>query len=545
MAAIEMVSIGGELRAATIRQAQPEKARDNPMLEIKLGENGKEKILTNSQVFIDEIKKAERYAAANVPVLITGETGTGKELIAKLIHQERTRSNRQANWENFVAVQISATASNLLESELFGHKKGSFTGALVDKEGFFKKAHNGSLFFDEIGDLPLDLQVKLLRCFNHGIHHEFYPVGSTMIQTSLCKIICATNQNLEILVKEKKFRSDLFFRLGNCCINLPPLRERKEDIALLAEYYAQQFCCEKKLPEKSISQEAMDLLLDYSWPGNVRELIDMIEISVINSGEKETIEEVDFSSNKAFINQSKIKITLGNFQATIEEVEKNIIIEALKKCNGVQTRAADYLGLSRRIIKYKMDRYGIKLLSDGELNGKVGSENFPIPLTIISSKAAGYNGTNGHGQKLEKESLPPLPATITKPSLGGINGKGLIKGPTFFVQPTPTIVSDKPTDPDNGLPRVNGQTVINEKNAPVVKQSVTVRHITEALIESKGIMTATVGYLRIKSGKKWDTKKLRDKMNEYGMKILYSSGGFAKKVLMADGSEISLNKESK
>ncbi len=498
MAAIEMVSIGGELGTA------------NPRLEIKLGENGKEKIVTNSKAFIAEIEKAEKYALANVPILITGETGTGKELMAKLIHLERMKSIRLANRENFVAVQISATASNLLESELYGHKKGSFTGALADKEGFFKKAHNGSLFFDEIGDLPLDLQVKLLRSFNHGIHHEFYPVGSTIIQTSLCKIICATNQNLETLVKEKKFRSDLFFRLGNCCINLPALRERKEDIALLAEYYAQQFCCEKKLPEKSISQEAMDLLLDYSWPGNVRELIDMIEIAVINSESeyRDTINKTDFS----FSEKDKFKTTSGELKSQTEQLEKAVVTKALTECHGNQTYVAKRLGISRRILRYKMDRYGIKPPSNGELDGKAGSENFPIPLTIKPSKATGNNGTNGHGQKLGKESLAPLPVvTETKSSLGGNNGKVLTKGPTFFVQPTPTPKTE-------------------------------VEKIVEALIENKGIMTETAGDLKIKTGKKWDTKKLRDKMNEYGMKILYSPEGFAKKIVLADGSQIPLGK---
>jgi DNA-binding NtrC family response regulator len=291
----------------------------------------------------------EKVSATNASILIQGESGTGKELIARAIHQNSHRANKP-----FVAINCGALPENLLESELFGHTKGSFTGAVADKKGLFQAADGGTLFLDEIGEIPIALQVKLLRALQE---HEITMIGATHPVKFDARIIAATNRNLEEEVGKGNFREDLFYRLNVIEVFLPPLRERREDIPLLARHFAGQTASEQKSVPKRITKEAMSALINYHWQGNIRELQNAIERAFILSGQ-----EIDPESLPP-----KVRLNYGQgFQIrdpdglnpTLEEVERRYVLEILKSVNQDKALAANILGIDLSTLYRKLKRYG-------------------------------------------------------------------------------------------------------------------------------------------------------------------------------------------
>ena len=290
-----------------------------------------------------------RVAGTTSNILILGESGTGKELVAKAIHYHSPRTGGP-----FVAVQCAAIPSALLESELFGHVKGSFTGAIKDREGKFELADKGTLFLDEIAEMSPEMQAKLLRAIQE---REIERVGGSSPVKIDVRIIAATNQDLERLVKEKKFREDLYYRLNVISITLPPLRERKEDIPILIEHFLKKF----GETDCTVDKEAMEILMSYSWPGNVRELENTIERALVlkkdNIIMKENLPERLWKGEERI---GKVVMDLPEEGIDLEEVEKEIIKIALEKAKGNQTQAAKYLGISRPTLLYRMEKYKLE-----------------------------------------------------------------------------------------------------------------------------------------------------------------------------------------
>ncbi len=318
--------------------------------------HGLKSIIGKSKAILDVLDLVERVAQSDTNVLITGESGTGKELIAKTIHYI---SNRRNN--SFVAVNCMALNPNLLESELFGHEKGSFTGASYTKRGRFELAHKGTLFLDEVGELSLELQVKLLRVLQEK---SFERVGGTTPIKVDIRIIAATNKDLKEAVKKKEFREDLYYRLNVVNIHIPPLRERPEDIPLLAAHFLKLYSKKNKKVIKGFTTRAMEFLLSYKWPGNVRELENIIERAVVLC-RKEEIDYDDLPSEvKEEENQFRAVIDLLpveiNLNRTLEKIEAALIKKALVKSNFVQSKAAEMLGISKSLFQYKLKKYNIK-----------------------------------------------------------------------------------------------------------------------------------------------------------------------------------------
>jgi two-component system NtrC family response regulator len=310
-------------------------------------------IISHSPRMEEVLSLASRAADSNASILITGENGTGKEVLAKAVHYISQRKESP-----FVAVNIPALSENLLESELFGHEKGSFTGADRMRKGRFEIAGGGTIFLDEIGDIPPSMQVKLLRVLQE---REIERVGGTEKIPVDVRIISATNRNLEQKIKEGTFREDLFYRLNVVTINVPPLRERKEDILPLIEFFIKKYSEQNNREEIEISREAVDNLLKYNFPGNVRELENIIERAVVLSrGSLVTVNDLPMNI-KGFKEETEIKDdqdeTMNN---KVEAVEKAMIYDALAKMNGNQTRAGKLLGITERNLRYKMKKYGIK-----------------------------------------------------------------------------------------------------------------------------------------------------------------------------------------
>jgi len=290
-----------------------------------------------------------QVSKSNTSVLIWGESGTGKELVANAIHYNSLRASKP-----FIKVNCAALPETVIESELFGHEKGSFTGAIGQRKGRFELAHGGSIFLDEVGDLSPATQIKLLRVLQEK---EFERVGGiTTIKTDV-RIIAATNRNLEKLVEEEKFREDLYYRLNVFPIYMPPLRERKTDIPLLADYFVGKYSKANHKNICRISTPAIDMLMSYHWPGNVRELENCIERAVI-------------LSNDDVIHGHHLPPTLqtaeatgtpsgGNFQETLNNLERELILDALKSSRGNQTKAAHTLGLTERLMGLRVKKYKI------------------------------------------------------------------------------------------------------------------------------------------------------------------------------------------
>ncbi|MBT8393539.1 MAG: sigma 54-interacting transcriptional regulator [Bacteroidia bacterium] len=308
-----------------------------------------EEMVYGSAVFSEVLTDLERVAPTDATVLILGESGTGKELIARALHNLSLRKNKP-----LIKVNCSAIPSELIESELFGHKKGSFTGAVSDKVGKFELADGGTLFLDEIGDLPLAMQPKLLRFLQEG---EMEVVGGTTTKSLDVRIIAATNKDLEKEVNKEQFREDLYFRLNVFPIEIPPLRERKEDIPLLVEHFCDKYGKKYRKNVKYISDSAMQSLRNHNWPGNIRELENLIERSVILS-DTETLNLQGFGANNNKKNRS-----ISNAKLTLNEVQRNHIIAVLEKTNwkiGGPDGAANILDIKPSTFRDKMKKLGIK-----------------------------------------------------------------------------------------------------------------------------------------------------------------------------------------
>src|SRR5690242_8540693 len=295
-------------------------------------------------------------APLKTTVLITGESGTGKELIAKAIHYQSPRARRP-----LVTLNCAAIPETLLESELFGHEKGAFTDAHTRKLGQFELAHEGTLFLDEIGEMGAATQAKLLRVLEHG---EFLRVGGTKPISVDVRIIAATNRDLALGMKEGTFRPDLYYRLNVVTVQLPPLRDRRDDMLLLIKHFTQAKSREMNIPEKTFRPEAVDVLMRYHWPGNVRELENLIERLLVLSegqiiGPDDLPEQVRRSEQDPGTIKEQVLQGRKSLGDAVDEFEREIIIEALGSTDFNQTRAAEMLGTTRRILKYRMDKLGI------------------------------------------------------------------------------------------------------------------------------------------------------------------------------------------
>jgi len=307
-------------------------------------------IVGNSQKIKEVLEIAGRVAASEASVLITGESGTGKELLAKGIHYNSPRADGP-----FVAVNCAAIPEHLIESELFGHVRGAFTGAVKDREGRFELATGGTLFLDEIGDLRVELQAKILRALQE---RQVDRVGGKHPVPVDVRIIASTNKDIERAVKEGIFREDLYYRLSVIMLHMPPLRERKDDIPILVQHFLKKF---NRGAEVSIDHEALSLLTAYGWPGNVRELENSIErASVLKRGNTITAGDLPDRLKKEKSIVENIILNLPDEGIALEDLERNLIIKALEKHNGNQTRAAEYLGITRPTLIYRMEKYGIK-----------------------------------------------------------------------------------------------------------------------------------------------------------------------------------------
>lgn len=301
-----------------------------------------------------EMKKVfsiiERVASQDSTVLIEGESGTGKELVARAIHRQSQRADKP-----FIKVNCGALNENLLESELFGHEKGSFTGAIRQKRGRFELANEGTLFLDEIGDISPTMQVKLLRVIQE---QEFERVGGEQTIKVDVRIISATNKNLVELIKNGLFREDLYYRLSVIPIKLPSLRERKSDIPLLANFFLQKILKNKPGLKKTIPSKSMSLFTEYSWPGNIRELENLIErLVVISPAEEIEPELVAQQLGRTVVSPNRYDE--GSLDQTLSDYEKNLILQALKQAGGIKNKAAKLLGIRTSTLYYKMEKYGI------------------------------------------------------------------------------------------------------------------------------------------------------------------------------------------
>ena len=316
-------------------------------------------IIGSSDRITEIFETIKRVAPTTTTILITGETGTGKELIARAIHRNSPRKNNP-----FIKINCAAIPESLMESELFGYEKGAFTGAATKKQGRFELAHKGTLFLDEVGELPKDMQVKLLQVIQE---QEFERVGGLRTIKVDVRLITATNRNLFEDVKDGRFREDLYYRLNVIPAHLPPLRERKEDIPVLIDFFIEKF--NKKLDRsvKYIDEKVTNLLIQYAWPGNIRELENLVERMILMArgdtivfadlpSELKTAIESD-STGLSGIRQKPFKDIMKNH---MEDIEKQMIISVLEECGNNVTRAAKQLGLSRKGLQLKMMKYKLR-----------------------------------------------------------------------------------------------------------------------------------------------------------------------------------------
>ena len=298
------------------------------------------------------IEDVQKIAGSMANVLITGESGSGKEVVARFVHSCSLLKDQV-----FVPVNCGAIPADLMESEMFGHKKGSFTGAVADKKGFFEAAEGGTLFLDEVGELSLSLQPKLLRVLQEK---TIKMVGSVEDKKVNVRLISATNRDLESKVQEGSFREDLFYRLNVINIHLPPLRERKEDISLLVQHFVEKYCNKHKLAVKKISNHVMKKLQSYDYPGNIRELENLIERMIVLGEDSEFI-ELSPSCLPVRSKDKALKITLPDegcdMEKIIGDLEKDLLNQALNKTGGVKTLSARMLGLNLRSFRYRLKKY--------------------------------------------------------------------------------------------------------------------------------------------------------------------------------------------
>jgi DNA-binding NtrC family response regulator len=316
---------------------------------------GLENIIGNSRPIEDLFSKIRHLADTKTTILLMGESGTGKELVARALHFNSLRKHRP-----FIAINCAAIPETLLESELFGHERGAFTDAQSRRIGRFEQAHQGTLFLDEVADLSLSCQAKILRALQEK---KFMRVGGTELIESDVRLIAATNKVLEEEIKQGRFREDLYYRINVVPISLPPLRQRKEDIPLLIKHFLNKKAKEEALIPKTITPKAMELLIQYDWPGNIREMENIIEqMATLSSGNVIDTDDIPITVLK------KVKQNSGEWgdmpdhlslNEAVQTLERKMISQALKRTGHIQTRAAKLLGISRRILKYKMD--GLRL----------------------------------------------------------------------------------------------------------------------------------------------------------------------------------------
>lgn len=334
-------------KAVRLRKLQ----KENQALQVELRKKFRfENMIVNSPSMEAVSQMAGRVAQSDATVLLLGESGTGKEILARAIHYNSPRKNKP-----LITVNCPAIPENLLESELFGHVKGSFTGAIKDRKGKFELANGGSIFLDEIGDLRQDVQAKLLRVLQE---QEFERLGDSQPIKVDVRIIAATNKDIQKLVSAGKFREDLYYRLSVVPITIPPLRERKEEISYLVEYFIQRY---KKDTEITIDPDVIDVLKKYDWPGNIRELENVIERAVVLSPESQiSIKSLPthLTGKSQEINQKTSTDIYDDL--SLENVERNAILMALEQAGGNQTKAAALLKIPRHVLLYRMKKLNIK-----------------------------------------------------------------------------------------------------------------------------------------------------------------------------------------
>jgi two-component system NtrC family response regulator len=313
---------------------------------------GFESIIGRSKALLQVLEMASRVAPKNSTVLIRGETGTGKELLARAIHQNSRRKDQP-----FVTINCAAIPRDLLESELFGHAKGSFTGAFAPKRGKVETADGGTLFLDEIGELPLELQVKLLRLIQHG---EIEKVGVASPATVDIRIIAATHRNLQSLIDDGSFREDLFYRLAVIPLELPPLRDRADDIPELVQSLFLKAREKQGVPNLKLPPHLVPYFCEYRWPGNVRELENVIErLTVLAVGDEIALSDLPEFLRRERPGSEALQLELPPQGISLEAVEKELILKALQRFEGNQTKAAAFLDISRRTLIYRMEKHGI------------------------------------------------------------------------------------------------------------------------------------------------------------------------------------------
>ncbi len=329
---------------------------ENAYLREEIGA-GFSEIVGNSASMLQVYELVKKVAPTNSPVLILGESGTGKELVVRAIHHNSARKNKP-----FIKVSCAALAPGVLESELFGHEKGAFSGAIRRKPGRFEIAADGSIFLDEIGEISLDVQVKLLRVLHEK---EFERVGGTETLKMRARVIAATNKNLTELVEQNKFREDLYYRLNVVPVHLPPLREHKEDIPSLVDHFIEKYNHETSRQVKGIDPDALAYLQNYDWPGNIRELENVIERAIVMStkaqiGTEDLPQNILAGQAETVLRRPRVKDNqAGSLTAMVEEYEKNLIYNILRECHGNIAMAARLLNIKRTTLRYKMEKYSL------------------------------------------------------------------------------------------------------------------------------------------------------------------------------------------
>jgi two-component system NtrC family response regulator len=309
-----------------------------------------ESIISQSRKMRSVIEMVAQVARRDSTVLLTGESGTGKELLAKAIHQSSLRAGK-----SFVTVNCGALPESLAESELFGHRKGSFTGAIADRAGKFETANEGTVFLDEVGELTLPLQVKLLRVIQE---REVDKIGNPHPVKVNVRILAASNRNLKNLVEDGQFREDLYYRLSVVTVELPPLRERREDIPLLAQHFLKQFASRYSISRFTIADDLIEKLLQYNWPGNVRELQNVLERQAVLAKDGVIrVEDLPSEIRRSESRIANINLKLPDEGVDLEEIEKEILLQALEKSGWNQTQAAKYLNISRKTLIYRMEKF--------------------------------------------------------------------------------------------------------------------------------------------------------------------------------------------
>jgi formate hydrogenlyase transcriptional activator len=356
------LAVENSLAYGQVSELKDKLAQENVYLESEIrSELYFEEIVGNSEPLRRVLQEIEIVAPADSTVIIYGETGTGKELIARALHN---LSSRKSN--AFVKLNCAAIPTGLLEGELFGHEKGAFTGAIMQRVGRFELANRGSIFLDEVGEIPLELQPKLLRVLQE---REFERLGSTRTIRTDARLIAATNRDLKTMVEEQRFRSDLYYRLNVFPIRVPSLRERREDIPLLVRHFVKEFSRRNQRVIDTIPSETMQALIRYSWPGNIRELQNVIERAVIISRGpvlNVTLTELtpDVASTSAPIVTNVKPASHESLQEMLEETERNQILRALEEASGIvagPNGAAARLGVKRSTLQLRMQKLGIRL----------------------------------------------------------------------------------------------------------------------------------------------------------------------------------------